>query len=141
MDVIVPVIIFLGIILSIVFVIVFLIIKLDPQNKSCTQEVEAEITGFTTNDYPDLEHPNLTDYSGKFKYTYNGVEYEGEGSGIIPDMYKVGQKIKIYINPNNPAESSTNKQFAIMVNRNIIILLIVFLVPIIILTVNILLNN
>ena len=66
------------------------------------------------------------DYHGRYKYTYNGIEYEDVGDGIIPDMYKIGQKIKIYINPNNPAQSSTHKQFERMVNRNVMILIIVF---------------
>jgi len=106
-------------------IIVFFIIQAD--KKGCTLEIEATITGFKSFTVYDLDHPNMENYYGTYTYTYNGKQYNGEGSGLLPWKHHVGQRILIYINPNKPWKSSTYKQFQRLVNRNIIIFILCFI--------------
>ena len=72
----------------------------------CSQQVQAAVTGF---EYSESKDPNTTSKASTpvFEYEYNGESYTsrvGSYSSSYKDIFAVGQKYNIFINPNDPME-------------------------------------
>jgi hypothetical protein len=72
----------------------------------CSQQVQATVTGF---EYSESKDTNTTSkaVTPVFEYEYNGQPYTsgvGSYSSSYKDVFTVGQKYNIFIDPNDPME-------------------------------------
>jgi len=91
----------------IIFGVLVFVINFNNQNyleiQSVVSNVELSQEEYTDGDGNTVE----ATYNVKVKYTVNGKEYETELTDI--SKCKVGDKMKIYYNPNNPNEITQSK--------------------------------
>ena len=96
----------LGIILIVFGIFIFIV---NNNNKDYIQ-VESTVSNvkISQEEYIDADgnHVDAT-YDITVKYTVDGKEYEGELNGL--GKYNIGDKMKIYYNPNDPSQITQSK--------------------------------
>ncbi len=72
----------------------------------CSQQVQATVTGFEYSESNDTKSTSKAS-TPVFEYEYNGTPYTshvGSYSSSYKDVFTVGQKYNIFIDPNDPME-------------------------------------
>ena len=96
----------LGIILIVFGIFVFIV---NNNNKDYIQ-VESTVSNvkISQEEYIDADGNHVdASYDITVKYTVDGKEYEGELNGL--GKYNIGDKMKIYYNPNDPSQITQSK--------------------------------
>ena len=95
--------------------------------KRCWMKINATIVDLKLRE--DIDSDDM--YSQVLEYTYNGKTYT-KTAGIATSYYnynKIGQTKEIYINPDNPEESSCDEKISNSVGVLLVIFLIFFTLP------------
>ena len=90
-----------------IFGVIVLVISIKNSNYVQVESVVSNVK-LVQNTVTDSDGTHVEDsYDVTVKYFVEGVEYEGELSGL--SKYNIGDKMKIYYNPENPIEITQTK--------------------------------
>ena len=92
--------------LAVIFGVVSFVMKNqgDRLTRSCTETVSATIIDIQEDTYKDYDGYWQTSYYNVYQYTYGSRTYSEKSSTNKQDKQKIGDRVTIKVNPENPGE-------------------------------------
>ncbi len=110
--------------------IVFMSFYMQKDKKQCTEEVEAVVEDFVEDVYERFDESNRYAKLPIYRYEYKGQVYKVKGNPAVA-WIKVGDRVKLYINPDNPtqihAENEKHQGLKILLIMIIMMVLLIVL--------------